>query len=297
MMPSNRYRSSSCARRYAFSDFSRRCSSAESSACSSSSIWNGLLTKSARAALDRFDGVLHRAVAGDDDGDDVGIALDARRRSTAEPSMPGSRRSVTMMSKANSASRASAASPDSACSTTIAAIGQLLGDRLAQRGLVFDEQQMFRRISHLARRQYLDTRRKPDQSQPADWPIRALHLIPASRAYRYALLEARQHVERKTISIMKACELVGVSRRTIYNWLSSGKIEYVRTAGGSVRIFVDTLWRDPQSRRSAGRRRRCGRQKSRTRPDAAVRSAVEELLATRTDGRIAGAAATVPPAE
>jgi len=52
-------------------------------------------------------------------------------------------------------------------------------------------------------------------------------------------------VERKTISIMKACELVGVSRRTIYNWLSSGKIEYVRTAGGSVRIFVDTLWRTP----------------------------------------------------
>ena len=52
-------------------------------------------------------------------------------------------------------------------------------------------------------------------------------------------------MERKTISIMKACELVGVSRRTIYNWMSAGKIEYVRTAGGSVRIFVDTLWRDP----------------------------------------------------
>ena len=47
---------------------------------------------------------------------------------------------------------------------------------------------------------------------------------------------------------MKACELVGVSRRTIYNWLSSGKIDYVRTAGGSVRIFVDTLWRDPNDR-------------------------------------------------
>ena len=54
-------------------------------------------------------------------------------------------------------------------------------------------------------------------------------------------------MERKTVSIMKACELVGVSRRTIYNWLSSGKIEYVRTAGGSVRIFVDTLWRDPNA--------------------------------------------------
>src|SRR5207253_10676157 len=61
------------------------------------------------------------------------------------------------------------------------------------------------------------------------------------------LTEANSQVERKTISIMKACELVGVSRRTIYNWLSSGKIEYVRTAGGSVRIFVDTLWRDPNN--------------------------------------------------
>lgn len=45
---------------------------------------------------------------------------------------------------------------------------------------------------------------------------------------------------------MKACELVGVSRRTIYNWMAGGKIEYVRTAGGSVRIFTDTLWRNPE---------------------------------------------------
>ena len=44
---------------------------------------------------------------------------------------------------------------------------------------------------------------------------------------------------------MKAAQLVGVSRRTIYNWLASGKLEYVRTAGGAVRIFVDSLWRDP----------------------------------------------------
>jgi excisionase family DNA binding protein len=52
-------------------------------------------------------------------------------------------------------------------------------------------------------------------------------------------------LERATVSIPKACELVGVSRRTIYNWIASGKIQYVRTAGGSVRIFADTLWRDP----------------------------------------------------
>jgi excisionase family DNA binding protein len=55
-------------------------------------------------------------------------------------------------------------------------------------------------------------------------------------------------MERETISIGQACELVSVSRRTIYNWLANGKLEYVRTAGGSVRIFIDTLWRDPARR-------------------------------------------------
>ncbi len=58
-------------------------------------------------------------------------------------------------------------------------------------------------------------------------------------------------MERKAISIMKACALVGVSRRTIYNWITAGKVEYVRTAGGSVRIFVDSLWRDPHAEHSA----------------------------------------------
>jgi len=51
-------------------------------------------------------------------------------------------------------------------------------------------------------------------------------------------------LERKTVSIPRACEIVGVSRRTIYNWIAGGKVQYVRTAGGSVRIFADTLWRD-----------------------------------------------------
>ncbi len=53
-------------------------------------------------------------------------------------------------------------------------------------------------------------------------------------------------IERQTLSIMKACEVVGVSRRTIYNWMAGGKVQYVRTAGGSVRIFADSLWRAPQ---------------------------------------------------
>jgi hypothetical protein len=44
---------------------------------------------------------------------------------------------------------------------------------------------------------------------------------------------------------------VGVSRRTIYNWITAGKVEYVRTAGGSVRIFVDSLWRNPDGQEPA----------------------------------------------
>lgn len=48
---------------------------------------------------------------------------------------------------------------------------------------------------------------------------------------------------RELLSIQQAMTRVGVSRRTIYNWLDAGKLEYVRTAGGMVRIFADTLFR------------------------------------------------------
>jgi len=54
-------------------------------------------------------------------------------------------------------------------------------------------------------------------------------------------------LDRETVSIARAGELVGVSRRTIYNWIAGGKIQYVRTAGGAVRIFVDSLWREPNA--------------------------------------------------
>lgn len=47
---------------------------------------------------------------------------------------------------------------------------------------------------------------------------------------------------RELVSIATACEIVHVSRRTIYNWLNAGKVEYVRTAGGSIRIYADSLF-------------------------------------------------------
>lgn len=48
---------------------------------------------------------------------------------------------------------------------------------------------------------------------------------------------------RPTVTVLQARELAQVSRRTIYNWLKAGKLEYVRTAGGRLRIFEDSLWR------------------------------------------------------
>jgi excisionase family DNA binding protein len=54
-------------------------------------------------------------------------------------------------------------------------------------------------------------------------------------------------LERRAISIAQACASVGVSRRTIYNWMSAGKVQYVRTAGGAVRIYEDSLWRKPEN--------------------------------------------------
>jgi hypothetical protein len=36
--------------------------------------------------------------------------------------------------------------------------------------------------------------------------------------------------------------------------MAAGKVEYVRTAGGAVRIFEDTLWRTPQAVDSLGYR-------------------------------------------
>ena len=45
------------------------------------------------------------------------------------------------------------------------------------------------------------------------------------------------------VTIKHAAAEVGVSRRTIYNWLRLGKLQYQRHAGGAVRIDAASLWR------------------------------------------------------
>ena len=52
------------------------------------------------------------------------------------------------------------------------------------------------------------------------------------------------NVQRERVSMSQAAELAGVSRRTLYNWLEANKIEAVRTAGGALRIYVDSLFRN-----------------------------------------------------
>jgi excisionase family DNA binding protein len=99
---------------------------------------------------------------------------------------------------------------------------------------------MFWAVSHLCGVGILTT-----MAQVVKWHG---HVLQASSALSDT--PSRQEVttlERRAISITQACESVGVSRRTIYNWMAAGKVQYVRTAGGAVRIFEDTLWRAPQA--------------------------------------------------
>lgn len=53
--------------------------------------------------------------------------------------------------------------------------------------------------------------------------------------------DSSEFKSRANVPIMQAAAMAQVSRRTIYNWLKSGRLDYFRTAGGSVRIYVDSL--------------------------------------------------------
>ena len=47
----------------------------------------------------------------------------------------------------------------------------------------------------------------------------------------------------RSVSIDQAAGLLGVSRRTIYNHIKSGRLETLRTIGGSQRVLVASLQR------------------------------------------------------
>ena len=98
--------------------------------------------------LDRVDRVLDRAVAGDDDGDDLGVALergfeDLTTVDTRQPQVGDEHVEREFRQPPQRRLAALGLFDDEPV------VGQAFGDRLAQRALVVDDQQMFRGIRHL----------------------------------------------------------------------------------------------------------------------------------------------------
>ena len=56
--------------------------------------------------------------------------------------------------------------------------------------------------------------------------------------------QANQTTEQRigrSISLDQAAELLGVSRRTVYNRIRDGRLQTVRTLGGSQRVLLDSV--------------------------------------------------------
>ena len=55
----------------------------------------------------------------------------------------------------------------------------------------------------------------------------------------------------RSVSLDHAAEIARrVSRRTIYNRIREGRLQTIRTLGGSQRVLLESLTRPPRSRRS-----------------------------------------------
>src|SRR5439155_14001950 len=117
---------------------------------------NWLADEIPSAMFARLDGVLVGTVAGDDDGDDVGIALDGGfdddRAVDAGQAEIGDNDVESELTESRERRLARIGLLDQ-----VTAIAELLSDSLAKRGFVLDEEQMFRGLRHLARRQHIDT--------------------------------------------------------------------------------------------------------------------------------------------
>jgi len=51
----------------------------------------------------------------------------------------------------------------------------------------------------------------------------------------------------RSVSLDHAAELLGVSRRTIYNRIRDGRLQTIRTLGGSQRVLLDSVDGRPPS--------------------------------------------------
>ena len=46
----------------------------------------------------------------------------------------------------------------------------------------------------------------------------------------------------RSVSLDHAAEILGVSRRTIYNRIREGRLQTIRTLGGSQRVLIDSVY-------------------------------------------------------
>jgi predicted site-specific integrase-resolvase len=53
--------------------------------------------------------------------------------------------------------------------------------------------------------------------------------------------QADEYFARPRVNVVSACLIAGVSRATLYRWISMGLVEVVRTPSGQPRIYADTL--------------------------------------------------------
>lgn len=65
--------------------------------------------------------------------------------------------------------------------------------------------------------------------------------------------EFEPHIGR-SVSLDHAAQLLGVSRRTIYNRIRDNRLKTVRTAGGSQRVLIDSLSGNAQRNESIPKR-------------------------------------------
>ena len=60
---------------------------------------------------------------------------------------------------------------------------------------------------------------------------------------RSSFAEARDTMIGSSVLIDDAAVLLGVSRRTVYYWIRSGRLQTIRTRGGSQRVLLQSIAR------------------------------------------------------
>lgn len=63
----------------------------------------------------------------------------------------------------------------------------------------------------------------------------------ADRSLAHETTPAFPHTLGRSVAIDQAAQLLGVSRRTIYNRIRDGQLQTIRTLGGSQRVTVESL--------------------------------------------------------